>query len=34
MTRNVLESVNRARNFFEIKDFPGNLYLKGHGNVK
>lgn len=28
MTRNVLESVNRARNFFEIKDFPGNLYLK------
>ena len=26
MTRNVLESVNRARNFFERKDFPGNLF--------
>lgn len=26
MTRNVLEAVNRAREFFEIEDFPGDFF--------
>lgn len=28
MTRNVLEAVNRAREFFEIEDFPGNFFAR------
>jgi len=26
MTRNVIEAVNKARDFFKIKDFPGNFF--------
>ena len=26
MTRNVIEAVNKARNFFRIEDFPGNFF--------
>ena len=28
MTRNVLEAVNKAREFFEIEDFPGNFFAR------
>ena len=26
MTRDVIEAVNKARDFFEIKEFPGNFF--------
>lgn len=27
MTRNVIEAVNKARDFFKIEDFPGNFFI-------
>lgn len=36
MTRNVIEAVNKAREFFDIKDFPGNFFtlLENHDYIE